>query len=78
MAVSNEFAAIPLNEHDDTPLHIAFILSKENIVKILLKTEANPDDVNCEDDFHKLAEECRNGKINRIYSLESINKTFGY
>ncbi|MGN7619796.1 MAG: hypothetical protein ACTJLN_03850 [Rickettsia amblyommatis] len=29
MTVSNEFAAIPLNEHDDIPLHIASILSKE-------------------------------------------------
>ena len=71
MAVSNEFAAIPLNEHDDTPLHIASILSKENIVKILLKTEANPDDVNCEDDFHKLAEECRNGKFSRNFHLKN-------
>ncbi|BDU59969.1 hypothetical protein FLA4_03790 [Candidatus Rickettsia kotlanii] len=32
IAVSNEFAAVPLNEHDDTPLHIASILSKENII----------------------------------------------
>ncbi|CEO16964.1 Ankyrin repeats (3 copies) [Rickettsia monacensis] len=48
MAVSNEFAAIPLNEHDDTPLHMASILGKENIVKMLLKVRANP---NCMDDI---------------------------
>ncbi|WP_233418928.1 ankyrin repeat domain-containing protein [Rickettsia tamurae] len=74
MAVSNEFAAIPLNEHDDTPLHIASILGKENIVNILLKAGANPDDVNCEDDFYKLAKECRNGKFSSIdkFSFEKL------